>query len=91
MLNLLNLLGAAVSLKFYSDGGLKFCVRAASIIKFHHLSARAFLKFNPLGVRFFKFHHFAARALRRTGIFYVVRFLFAKTMRKVGLRPALGS
>ena len=84
------LLGAAVSLKFYSDGGLKFCVRAASIAKFRHLSTQAFLKFHPLGVRFFKFHNFAACALRRTGIFYVARFRFAETPRKVGWRPTLG-
>ena len=90
MLNLLNLLGAAGSLKFCLDGGLKFCVQAASIVKFHHLSAQAFLKFHSLGVIFFKFHNFAACALRRTGIFYVARFLFAKNSCKVCLHPALG-
>ena len=90
MLNFIKFARRGSFVKFYSDGGLKFCVRAASIVKYHHLSARAFLKFHPLDVRFFKFHNFAACALRRTEIFYVVRFLFAKNPRKVGLHPALG-
>ena len=91
MLNLLNLLGAVGSLNFTRHGGLKFCVRTASLVKFRYLSARAFLKFHSLGVRFFKFHHFAACALRRTGIFCVARFQFVKNSRKIGSCPALGS
>lgn len=91
MLNSIKFTRRGGFVKFYSDGGLNFCVRAASLVKFHHLSARAFLKFHSLGVIFFKFHNFAACALRRTGIFYVARFLFIKNSRKVGLHPALGS
>lgn len=91
MLNFIKFTRRGGFVNFTRHGGLKFCMQAANIVKFHHLSAQAFLKFHSLGVIFFKFHNFAVCALRRAEIFCVARFQFVKNSRKAGLHPALGS
>ena len=55
MLNSIKFTRRGGFVKFYSDGGLKFCVRAASLVKFHNFAARALRRTGIFCVARFRF------------------------------------